>query len=197
MFDQSNAFDIDRNTWINGKFEETETDYKIAGQNILNKNEIEFLPKGVELLCKKLKPKSVLEFGFGLGWTSTEFQKQGVERHVILEPNKENYQMALEWKKQYNTDIEILNIFSWDLETTEKFDVIYDGRQQFSDKTNNMHDKHMNDILKDGQWYSSYAEPSELDYIVPGLYGDPIFFDSNGERYRQDVFKWIKKTWVV
>ncbi len=46
--------------WVDGKFEETDTDYKIAGQNILYKNEIEFLPKGDELLCKKLKPKSVL-----------------------------------------------------------------------------------------------------------------------------------------
>ena len=111
------------NEWKNGKFEETETDYKIAGRNILYKKEIEFLPKGVELLCKKLKPKSVLEFGFGKGWTATEFQKQGVQRHVILEPNKENYQMALEWKKQFDeSDIEILNIFSWEYTPTEKFD---------------------------------------------------------------------------
>ena len=88
--------------WINGKFEETDIDYKIAGKNILWKDEIEFLPKGVELLCKKINPQSVLEFGFGMGWTATEFQKQGIERHVILEPNKENYQMALEWKKQFD-----------------------------------------------------------------------------------------------
>ena len=115
------------NDWVNGKFEETETDYKISDTNILYKNEIEFLPKGVELICKKIKPKSVLEFGFGKGWTATEFQKQGVERHVILEPNKENYQMALEWKKQFDdSDIEILNIFSWDYSGGETFDLIYD-----------------------------------------------------------------------
>ena len=29
--------------WIDGKFEETKTDYKISGHNILYKNEIEFL----------------------------------------------------------------------------------------------------------------------------------------------------------
>ena len=80
--------------WINGKFEETDVDYKIADRNILWKNEELVLIKGVELLCEKHKPKSVLEFGFGMGWTATEFQKQGVKRHVILEPNKENYQMA-------------------------------------------------------------------------------------------------------
>ena len=28
--------------WINGKVEETDIDYKIAGKNILDKNEIEY-----------------------------------------------------------------------------------------------------------------------------------------------------------
>ena len=62
--------------WIDGKFEETETDYKIAGKIILWKYEELVLKKGVELLCNQLNPESVLEFGFGMGWTATEFQKQ-------------------------------------------------------------------------------------------------------------------------
>ena len=70
--------------WIDGRFEESQTDYKIAGRNILYKNEKEYIKKGVELLCDKLNPFSVLEFGFGKGWTATEFQKQGVKHHVIL-----------------------------------------------------------------------------------------------------------------
>ena len=143
--------------WTNGKFEETDVDYKIAGKNILWKYEEKYLATGVELLCKKIKPKSVLEFGFGMGWTATEFQKQGVQRHVILEPNKENYQMALEWKKQYTTDIEILNIFSWDLETTEKFDLVYDDRQQFTKKDNEKHYKQMDKILEENQLYTNCA----------------------------------------
>ena len=145
------------NDWVNGKFEETETDYKISDTNILWKYEEPILIKGVELLCEKHKPKSVLEFGFGMGWTATEFQKQGVERHIILEPNKENYQMALEWKNQYDSDIEILNIFSWDLETTEKFDLVYDDRQQFTAKDNEKHYKQMNKILEEGQLYTNCA----------------------------------------
>ena len=88
--------------WIDGIFEETDIDYTIAGMNILYKNEKEYLKKGVKLLCDKLHPESVLEFGFGKGWTATEFQKLGVQRHVILEPNKENYQMALDWKKKFD-----------------------------------------------------------------------------------------------
>jgi len=169
--------------WVNGSFQETDTDYKIAGKNILYKNAIEFLPKGVELLCKKLKPKSVLEFGFGMGWTATEFQKQGVTRHVILEPNKENYQMALDWKKQYNTDIEILNIFSWNFETDKKFDLVYDDRQEVIDEKR--HGKQMDKILPKGQWYASWAIPCD-----DKLFSDyPIYFNMNNQLYAQALKK--------
>ena len=175
---------MEKQAWISGKFEETETDYKISGTNILYKNEIEFLPKGVELLCKKLKPKSVLEFGFGMGWTATEFQKQGVQRHVILEPNKENYQMALEWKDGYDTDIEILNIFSWEFETEEKFDLVYDDRlEAISEK---LHDKQMKKILPIKQWYSGTAIPSNNRKISDY----PIFFEMDGINYVQALSKY-------
>ena len=144
--------------WIDGKFEETDIDYKIIDTNILWKYEKPVLKKGVELLCKKWKFKSVLEFGFGMGWTATEFQKQGIKRHVILEPNKENYQMALKWKKQFDdSDVEILNIFSWDFETKEKFDLVYDDRQQFTNECNKKHYKQMDKILKEGQLYTTCA----------------------------------------
>ena len=175
------------NNWINGKFEETDIDYKIAGKNILWKDEVEYLPKGVELLCKKLKPKSVLEFGFGMGWTATEFQKQGVQRHIILEPNKENYKMALEWKKQFDdNDIEILNIFSWDFETDEKFDLVYDDRQQFTLEDDTIHYKQMNKILEDGQWYAYYANraPSK------SYDGYPIYFEMGEQLYVQTLNKY-------
>ena len=178
------------NDWVNGKFEETETDYKISNTNILYKNEIEFLPKGVELICKKLKPKSVLEFGFGMGWTATEFQKQSVQRHVILEPNKDNYYMALEWKKQFDdNDIEILNIFSWDLEITEKFDLVYDDRQQFTKKCDKKHYKQMNKILKEGQWYSRNACIVTKTH-VEAMEGDQIYYTLNNTRYIQGLRRW-------
>ena len=177
------------NNWINGKFKETETDYKISDRNILWKYEEPVLKKGVELLCKKHKPKSVLEFGFGMGWTATEFQKQGVKRHVILEPNKENYQMALEWKKQYTTDIEILNIFSWDFETDEKFDLVYDDRQQFTKNCDKKHYKQMNKILKEGQWYSRNSCIVTKTH-VEATEGDQIYYTLNNTRYIQGLRRW-------
>jgi len=170
--------------WIDGTFEETDTDYKIAGMNILYKEETEYLKKGVKLLCDKLHPKSVLEFGFGKGWTATEFQEQGVKRHVILEPNKEVYQMALEWKDSYDTDIEILNIFSWDYDSNEKFDLVYDDRLEvISEK---LHDKQMKKILPIKQWYSGNATQSNNRKIS----GYPIFFEIDGINYVQALSKY-------
>ena len=169
--------------WINGKWEETETDYRINGKWVLYKSEELCLKKGVELLCKKHKPKSVLEFGFGMGWTAAEFQKQDIERHVILEPNKENYRMALKWKKQFDdSDIEILNIFSWEFKPKEDFDLIYDDKLPFEGNNDKETDDWMKENLKKRQWYTRCAGPRG---------GKPnnlsIDYELDGKEYRQQI----------
>ena len=173
---------MDKQEWIDGAFEETDTDYTIAGMNILYKNEEDYLKKGVELLCKKIKPTSVLEFGFGKGWTASQFQTYGINRHVILEPNKENYQMALDWKDSYDTDIEIVNIFSWEYETDEKFDLVYDDRFYLNSEE---HYKHMKQILPKKQWYASNALANESRKISDY----PIFFKMDDVNYYQSLAK--------
>ena len=173
--------------WIDGRFEESETDYKIAEQNILYKNEESFLKKGVELLCDKLNPTSVLEFGFGKGWTATEFQRKGVNRHVILEPNKENYQMALDWKENYNTDIEILNIFSWDYDGGEVFDLVYDDREPISLESEELHFNKMEKLISNNQWLSRNAGLKVND--IENIDGHPIAFNLNGVDYIQYLIK--------
>ena len=170
--------------WIDGVFEETETDYTIAGMNILYKEEKEYLKKGVKLLCDKLHPSSVLEFGFGKGWTATEFQAQGVKRHVILEPNKENYQMALDWKDKYDTDVEIVNIFSWQYETDEKFDLVYDDRLEAISEER--HEIQMKKIIPLKQWYAGNALQSDNRKISDY----PIFFKMDGINYVQSLAKY-------
>ena len=169
--------------WIDGVFEETDTDYTIAGENILYKEEIEYLKKGVKLLCDKLQPDSVLEFGFGMGWTATEFQEQGIKRHIILEPNKEVHQMALEWKDSYDTDIEILNIFSWEFETDEKFDLVYDDRLEAISEER--HDEQMEKILPTRQWYAGFSVPCGNKKISDY----PIFYNIKSIPYVQSLKK--------
>jgi hypothetical protein len=175
---------MEQQEWIDGTFEETDTDYTIAGMNILYKEETEYLKEGVKLLCDKLNPSSVLEFGFGKGWTASEFQEQGVKRHVILEPNKENYQMALDWKSNYDTDIEIVNIFSWDYDSDEKFDLVYDDRLEAISEEG--HDEQMKKILPIKQWYAGFAIANDNKKIS----GYPIFFDMDGVNYVQSLSKY-------
>ena len=175
---------MEQQEWIDGAFEETDTDYTIAGMNILYKEETEYLKKGVKLLCDKLNPSSVLEFGFGMGWTATEFQEQDIKRHVILEPNKEVYQMALDWKDKYDTDIEIVNIFSWQFETDEKFDLVYDDRLEAISEE--QHEKQMKKLLPIKQWYSGNAIPSDNRKISDY----PIFFKMDGVNYVQSLAKY-------
>jgi len=170
--------------WIDGAFEETDTDYTIAGMNILYKEEKEYLKKGVELLCGRLRPSSVLEIGFGKGWTATEFQEQGIKRHVILEPNKEVYQTALDWKDKYNSDIEIVNTFSWEYETDEKFDLVYDDRMEVISEEE--HDNQMKKILCLDQWYAGFAMANDNRKIS----GYPIFFELENVNYVQPLQKY-------
>ena len=170
--------------WINGTFEETDIDYRIEDRTILFKEEKEYLKKGVKLLCDKLHLKSVLEFGFGKGWTATEFQEQGVKRHVILEPNKEVYQMALDWKDKYDTDIEIVNVFSWQYETDEKFDLVYDDREEVI--SNKRHSDHMENILPIKQWYAMNALRNDNRKISDY----PIFFEIDSINYVQSLARY-------
>ena len=174
--------------WIDGVFEETETDYTIAGMNILYKNEEDYLKKGVELLCDKVKPQSVLEFGFGKGWTASQFQSYGVKRHVILEPNKQNYQMALDWKDSYSSDIEILNIFSWDYDSDEVFDLVYNDRVPFSNETEVLHETNIKNILSEDSYYARNAGVAR---ISSNKSSDDcsILFEHNGVSYKQSLFK--------
>jgi len=170
--------------WIDGAFTETSTDYQIDGKNILYKNEEEFLVKGVELLCDKVNPSSVLEFGFGKGWTATEFQRKGVTRHVILEPNKEVYQAALSWKNSYNTNIEILNIFSWDYNTSETFDLVYDDREPVTSNDDDNHFNNMSNILPLNQLYAFNACIATGDN-----FGESVEYILSGTKYRQFLTK--------
>ena len=165
-------------SWINGKLNKKEDGYYIDDTWILWDWEEDVITKGIKELYKKYKFKSVLELGFGVGWTATEFQKQGVERHVILEPNKESYNKALKWNKNYNA--EIINIFSWEYEPKEKFDLIYDDIVEF-ESTKVKHHTFPNKFKN--QWYTKCAYPPH-----EGISNDyPIDFELNKTKYRQNL----------
>ena len=53
----------------------------------------------IKRMCEKYKPKSVIELEFGLGDTCDAFQEYGLDKHIIIESNKEVYEDALVWAK--------------------------------------------------------------------------------------------------
>ena len=162
--------------WIKGKLNKKEDGYYIDDTWILWDWEEDVITKGIKELCKKYKFESVLELGFGVGWTATEFQKHGIKKHVILEPNKDVYKNALEWNKNHNA--EIINIFSWEYKPKEDFDLIYDDIIFLNNA-----EKH-NNWLKNfnNQWIARNEGPAR------GISeGDFFDFEINNNKYRQNI----------
>tara|TARA_R100000808_G_scaffold23225_1_gene51299 strand:- start:270 stop:815 length:546 start_codon:yes stop_codon:yes gene_type:complete len=171
--------------WMNGELTKKEDGYYIEGEDecVLYHHEREGIKKGVELLCKEYEFESVLEFGFGKGWTATEFQEQGVKRHVIIEPNIGIYKSALGWNKNHNA--EILNMFSWEYEPKEKFDLVYDDILEFGN-TSDRHHEYINNF-KD-QWYARCMQRKCV--YKNTVHEDPYIDYTAGEtEYRQVIRK--------
>jgi len=101
-----------------------------TGGIMMASREEEEIKEEVKALCEKYKPQKVLEVGFGMGFTATQFQECGVEKHVIVEANAQMARDAHAWRKNYpHKDIEIAEEFLQDYVYDEKdYDLIYDDR---------------------------------------------------------------------
>jgi len=95
--------------------------------NLMERSEETWLPKEIEEICKIVKPKSVLELGFGLGITGKAFQKYGVKRHVIIEAHPVIYKQGI---AVMGDNVEMVNSYFQDFESDEGFDLVYDDRYE-------------------------------------------------------------------
>lgn len=104
--------------------------------NIMGYYEKKAIKKQVRDLCKKHKPSKVLEIGFGLGYTATEFQKQKVKEHTIVEAHPTIFKEAEKWKKKYpGNNITLVYDFIQDFKHNEDdYDLIYDDRYELIDE---------------------------------------------------------------
>ena len=76
---------------------------------------------------QKLQPfGDVLEIGFGFGYSATEIQKFPINSYTIIECDKNTYQRALKWKKNYNHTINVI-FGKWEniYQTLPQFDCIF------------------------------------------------------------------------
>jgi len=164
---------------------EDDTGLWLFDKCIMYKEELPYITKGVELICEKIKPKKVLELGFGYGWTATKFQECGVEKHIIIEAHPEVYAQALEWKEQYpDKDIEIIFDFWQNITLEEEFDLVYYDTFEIVDIKNSIEWDLTN--LKGEYWATCYADYDETfaDYKEPNF-----IFEVEGEKYFQSLYK--------
>ncbi|MCK5116782.1 MAG: class I SAM-dependent methyltransferase [Candidatus Aegiribacteria sp.] len=120
---------IDAESFIIGKPEWKDDGLWLGPYQLMSSSLKDWVTKGTELLCERFAPRTVLECGFGLGYSATVFQKYKVKHHVILEPNREVYKSALKWKQQNGySNAEILALFSWEYDFGGIFDLVYDDR---------------------------------------------------------------------
>ena len=99
--------------------------------DLMYEGEKDTIEKRVMDLCKKYKPKKVLEIGFGLGYTATTFQKYGVKEHIIVEAHPKIFKEAVKWANKYQgkSRIQLVQSFIQDFKYDEKgYDLIFDDR---------------------------------------------------------------------
>ena len=100
----------------------------IKGHDVMGYSEKDIIKEEALQLCKIIKPKKILEVGFGFGFTATTFQDYGVEEHTIVEAHPVIYKKAKEWAKNFK-GIKVINSFIQDFKYDKKdYDLIYDDR---------------------------------------------------------------------
>lgn len=113
--------------FLNYHIKDNDTGLFVEDTCIMFKWEKPVIQESIKEICERVKPKSVLEIGFGYGYTAEQFQKCGVGKHIIIEPHPEIYKKALEWaSKRPCKCIIILNSFWQDVDLPhDEFDLVY------------------------------------------------------------------------
>ena len=108
----------------------------------------------------------------------------GTDAYANLEDGGDTRGVEASLQNKYNSDIEIVNTFSWEYETDEKFDLVYDDRMEVISEEE--HDNQMKKILCLDQWYAGFAMANDNRKIS----GYPIFFELENVNYVQPLQKY-------
>ena len=122
---------ISKEEFRNGEVYRKGNSLMLKDKAIMYYSEKDTIEQRVMELCKKYKPKKVLEIGFGLGYTATAFQKYGVKEHIIVEAHPKIFKDAVKWANKYQgkSRIHVVQSFIQDFKYDEKgYDMIFDDR---------------------------------------------------------------------
>ena len=123
--------------------------------------EKEVIQRRTSILCKKYKPKKVLEVGFGLGYTATELQKNNIEKHTIVEAHSTIFKDAEKWAEKYS-NVKLINKFIQDYKYNEEdYDFILDDRLEI------VYEKDVRDITPrykvNNKWYPFFTKEDKKE----------------------------------
>lgn len=97
----------------------------IAGETIMFAHEEEYITRSIKEIHKRTGFTTVLELGFGLGYTARAFRDCDVKKHVIVEPNKKIYDKAKRWAR-FKRGVTVINAFWQEVKDLEEhFDLLY------------------------------------------------------------------------
>lgn len=110
--------------WSNAKAEFSNSDLKIFGYAVMEDWETPYMQELANIASKN--GGIVLELGFGMGISAKFIQEHDIQKHIIIEANKEVAEKAREFGKKASHVVEVIEGF-WESVIEEILDNSLDG----------------------------------------------------------------------
>lgn len=146
------------------------------------------------------RPLTILEFGFGLGITASQFQSHNPDLHVIVEPHPEIYQSAILWRQEHFPDSNIIilceyandiplpfKIYPFTIVYDDVYDICAEGVPSKDDFVNSKYYTYF-------MWWTARLSDVRTGRETPPLaYTTPFVYEEDGVRmYGVQPFEKIK-----
>jgi len=179
---------IDQQTYKNLEIFEDEVSLYVfvdrARIDLMYKWERPYVERCIEELNHTLNPETVLEIGYGLGFTSKKWKSLGVNP-LVVEPNAKIAQMARD------DGFEVIEDFIQNITLLEHFDLIYDDRYELC------FDQGLDLDRFNFDNFAPWADVGDLDSIHNNIYIEMISFFLNGRKWFQPIVSKEKIRWIL
>jgi guanidinoacetate N-methyltransferase len=103
------AINFDRKEWIGAKARFSEHELKILGEPVMEDWETPYMEELARVACSK--GGTILELGFGMAISAKFIQQYNIQKHIIIEANKDVAEKAREFAKGASHETIVLEGF--------------------------------------------------------------------------------------
>ena len=123
---------IDRQTYLAEKllFNDNGIFFRNEASSIMESWEKPFIEEYIQRYLVQESPKTVLEVGYGLGYTAQIIHNYGVDTHYIVEPHPEIIANLEKWAEN-KPNVTVIRGFVEDVTLPKEVDFIFDDRYRF------------------------------------------------------------------